>query len=287
VQSPTSAPERSKPSMWRRWGPIAVFLTFTFGKAKWLFAALKLFKLHSLLSMILAVGVYATIFGFKFALGFVLLIFVHEMGHALAMRQQGIPAGAPVFIPFVGAVIAMRGRPRNAYIEAIVGIGGPILGSVGAAVCLGVALATGEPFWYALASSGFLINLFNLIPIHPLDGGRIISAVSRWLWVVGYAVGIGVFLVTYSPILFLILLLGIINLKSLLRSNTEDYYAIPAGRRLMIGSAYFGLLATLALASWMIEEPLKAIPLAQNLQAATAAFLATVGAARRDRVPFV
>src|SRR5207245_11385732 len=124
---------------------------------------------------------YATIWGLPFAVGFVLLIFVHELGHALVMRQQGIPAGAPVFIPFVGAVIAMRGLPRDAYVAAVVAIGGPLLGSLGAAACLGGAVTTGARFWYALASTGFLINLFNLIPLYPLDGRLISAASSRSL----------------------------------------------------------------------------------------------------------
>ena len=111
--------------------------------------------------------------GAPFAIGFVLLIFVHELGHALVLRRQGIPAGAPVFIPFLGAVIAMKGMPRNAWVEALVGIGGPALGTAGAVVCLAMGWLTGAPIWLALASTGFLLNLFNLLPISPLDGGRI------------------------------------------------------------------------------------------------------------------
>ena len=167
--------------------------------------------------MLFAVWVYAQIWGLYFATGFVLLIFVHELGHALVMRQQGIDAGAPVFIPFVGAVIAMKSVPRDAWVESLVGIGGPVLGSLGALVCLIVGWSTGSLFWYALASTGFLINLFNLIPISPLDGGRIVGVIGRWLWILGYAVGIGVFFLTYSPILFLILLLGLLGLGRAIR----------------------------------------------------------------------
>src|SRR5437870_9797520 len=108
----------------RRWGAPGVLLAVLLGKLKWLLVAAKFLKLSTLLSMLVMVGVYATIWGLPFAVGFVLLIFVHELGHALVMRQQGIPAGPPVFIPFVGAVIAMRGLPRDAYVEALVGIGG-------------------------------------------------------------------------------------------------------------------------------------------------------------------
>jgi Zn-dependent protease len=187
----------------------------------------------------------------------VLLIFVHEMGHALVMRQLGIRAGAPVFIPFVGAVIAMKEMPRNAYVESLVGIGGPALGGVGALLCLVIGWMTGSLFWYALASTGFLINLFNMIPVSPLDGGRIVGVISRWLWAAGYAVGIAVFFMTTSPILFLILLLGLFSLGRTLRGPSADYYAVPAPYRVRMGIAYFGLLAALALGMWAADHPLQ------------------------------
>src|SRR3989442_9926258 len=109
----------------RRWGAPGAVLAVLLGKLKYLLVVAKVLKLSTLASMLLMIGVYGSMWGFPFAVGFVLLIFVHELGHALVMRQQGIPAGAPVFIPFVGAVIAMRGLPRDAYVEALVGIGGP------------------------------------------------------------------------------------------------------------------------------------------------------------------
>src|SRR5437870_8946798 len=153
--SPAAAREGRVATRLRRWGAPGVLLAVLLGKLKWLLVAAKFLKLSMLLSMLRMVGVYATIWGLPFAVGFVLLIFVHELGHALVMRQQGIPAGPPVFIPFVGAVIAMRGLPRHAYVEAVVAIGGPLLGSLGAAACLAAAVATGARFWYALASTGF------------------------------------------------------------------------------------------------------------------------------------
>ncbi len=152
-----------------------------------------------------------------------------------------------MFIPFVGAVIAMKGLPRNAYVEALVGIGGPILGSVGALICLMVGWATGSAFWYALAYTGFFLNLFNLLPVSPLDGGRIVGVISRWLWVVGYAVGIVVLIVTRSPILFLVLLLGLFGLGRTIRGPRKDYFEVAPAKRISMGIAYFALLALLAL----------------------------------------
>ncbi len=241
------------------WGPLGVAFAFLLGKGKFVLALLKFAKLHTLLSMLVAVWAYAMIWGLPFAVGFVLLIFVHEMGHLLVMRQQGIPAGAPVFIPFVGAVIAMKGWPRNAYVEALVGIGGPALGTAGAIVVLLFAFASDSMLLYALASTGFLINLFNMIPISPLDGGRIVGVISRWFWLVGYAVGIAVFLVTYSPILFLILLLGLFTLWGRLRNPRPGYYDVAPNRRIAMGVGYFGLMAIMAIGMWIAEAPLEGI----------------------------
>jgi Zn-dependent protease len=255
----TPEPERSRAGRWARWGTIGAVLAFVAGKLKLIVPLIKFAKLGTLLSMVVAVWAYALLWGVPFALGFVLLIFVHELGHALVMRQQGIPAGAPVFIPFLGAVIAMRGQPRNAYVEALVGIGGPVLGSAGAFVCLAVAWATGEPFWYALASSGFLINLFNLLPISPLDGGRIVGVISRWFWAVGYAIGIAMFAVTRHPLLFLILLFGLMGLGQAIRGPRPGYYDVAPARRVAMGAAYFGLAALLALAMRAAEAPLEGI----------------------------
>ena len=223
----------------KKFGPLGAFLVFAFGKVKWVFAALKFAKFGSLLSMLLAVWVYAQFFGLPYAVGFVLLIFVHEMGHAVALRQQGIPAGVPVFIPFVGAFIQMKGMPRNAWVEAVVGIGGPLLGTIGAFACLAVAYTTDSQLWFALANVGFLINLFNMIPISPLDGGRIVGVFGRWLWVVGYLIAGAVLLVTWSPILILILLMGLFNLKRIL-NPPPGYNDVAAPRRAAMALAYFG-----------------------------------------------
>jgi Zn-dependent protease len=255
VDAPAAAP-----SHWKRrfaaLGSLGIVLAFVLGKLKLIIPLLKVTKLGTLVTMLLAVWAYALIWGLPFAVGFVLLIFVHELGHALVMQQQGIRAGAPVFIPFVGAVIAMKSLPRNAHVEALVAIGGPLVGSLGALACLIVGWVTDSLFWYALASTGFLINLFNLIPISPLDGGRIVGVISRWLWVLGYAVGIGVFLVTYSPILFLILLLGLFGLGRTIRGPRPGYYDVGPRQRLAVGAAYFGLIALLALGMWVADHPL-------------------------------
>src|SRR5262249_58531440 len=127
--------------------------------------------------------------GWAFAVGFVLLIFVHEMGHAVALRREGIPAGAPVFIPFVGAFVAMQGRPRDAAVEARVAMAGPLTGSLAAWLTLGAGLAWPQPLLVALGHTAVLLNLFNLVPVPPLDGGRLAGAFPRADWLPRYSGG--------------------------------------------------------------------------------------------------
>jgi Zn-dependent protease len=173
---------------------------------------------------------------------------IHELGHGLVMRMMGIPAGAPTFIPFVGAVIAMKGRPRNAYVEALVAFGGPVLGSAAAFGCLAVAWALDSDFWLSLAFSGFMINLFNLLPISPLDGGRIVGAFSRKMWAVGFLIGIPAFLASRSPLLLLILIVGLLGLLGR-GHEPAGYFDIPPATKRKIALGYFVLAAVLASAA--------------------------------------
>ncbi|MBB6633722.1 site-2 protease family protein [Cohnella thailandensis] len=163
-------------------------MLFLLSKGKGLLLALLKFG-KPLISMAVTVGAYALVYPWTFALGFVALIFVHEMGHVFAAKRKGLPVSAPFFIPFLGALILLKRHPKDAETEAAVAIGGPMLGSLGALVCFLIGQWTGYEVWYALAYVGFFLNLLNLLPMNPLDGGRIIGAVSRWLWAVGAVVG--------------------------------------------------------------------------------------------------
>jgi Zn-dependent protease len=129
----------------------------------------------------ISVAAYALIWGWRFAVGFVVLILVHEMGHFLEARRQGLRPALPVFIPFFGAYVAIKDAPHDPWRNGLISIAGPILGGLGALACLGLANANDSDLLRALAYSGFLLNLFNLIPIFPLDGGFIGSS-TRALW---------------------------------------------------------------------------------------------------------
>ena len=200
-------------------------------------------------SMFLMMWVYTLFYGWRFAVGFVLLLLVHESGHLLAARWCGLKVGAPVFIPFMGAFIALKEAPRNAWIEAIVGIGGPVAGTVGALVCHNVFMATQNPLWLALAYSGYFLNLFNLIPAGFMDGGRIVNAISPWLLLPGLAV-LGWFMMEYgfNFIVVLIFVLALPKVWRLFWSRTPEeqlYYELEPAKRMIMGVSYFGLAGLL------------------------------------------
>jgi Zn-dependent protease len=219
-----------------------------------------LFKFKFGLSLVLNVGVYAILFaqtfgpigGIAFAAGFVALIFVHEMGHLIAARAEGVKATAPFFIPFMGAAIFLQQQPRDARSEAVIGIGGPITGTLGAIAVYATSLTIGDTqlglFFAALASYGFLINLFNMIPMTPFDGGRVLGAVSKWFNVVGLLMMVALIVsgAVQSPFAWLFAALGAYGTyKRFSQPERPGYYEISAATRAVIGVSYLALLIIL------------------------------------------
>jgi Zn-dependent protease len=242
-------------------GFVAVLFAKFFAKVKFIIApALKFFPiiLKTGGTMILSMWAYAMMWGAWFAIGFVLLIFIHECGHLLAAKRIGLKVGAPVFIPFMGALIALKEAPRNAWIEAQVGIGGPLLGAAGAGLCEGIFLLTGNPMFRALAYTGFFLNLFNLAPVGFLDGGRIATALSPWLWVVGFVILAAMTVAHPNFLLVLILLMSLPRLFTLFRRRTEEeqrYYEVTPEQRAFMAILYFGLILLLVLGMRMSHIP--------------------------------
>lgn len=236
---------------------------------KWLlllFGALKFSKLLTTGgTMLLSVGVYAWIYGWRYAVGFVGLLFVHEMGHFIAARQRGLKVGAPTFIPFLGAWIEMKDMPHNAETEAYVGLGGPLIGTLGALACYAVARDGGPELMWLLAVSyaGFFLNLFNLIPLSPLDGGRITAVLSPKLWLLGAPILVGLFWLNPNPVLLIVALLAAPQVFKAWKFRAEDpihadYYRALPQTRWVYGTAYLGLLVFLAVMTHDVHEMLKA-----------------------------
>jgi Zn-dependent protease len=246
-------PEPAWRSLLRKlWAPIA-FVGLALWKLKFIFAAIFKLKLFTVAgSMLVSIAAYALLWGWQFAVGFVVLLFVHELGHVLEARRQGLPVSAPVFIPFLGAMILLKGNPQDAWREAKVAIAGPILGSVGAAGAWALGEALDSDLLVALAFTGFFLNLFNLLPIVPLDGGRIVAAVHPVLWGLGLLGLLGLAFLAPNPILIVILVIGGLELwrrwKEWRNPAAREYYRITPGQRLAAGLGYVGLAALLALA---------------------------------------
>src|SRR5579863_8040847 len=197
------------------------------------------------LSAVISVFAYSFFFGWPFAIGLVALLFIHEMGHALVMKMKGIPVGGLIFVPMLGAAVFMKQMPKNAKDEAEVGIAGPIAGALAASVCLLLAQmhTSAQALWASLAYFGFFMNLFNLIPIVPFDGGRVLAAIDRRIWILGF-VGLLAFQIwswlngNFSIWLLFFVVIAFTQLLSRrgdANSQTgREYYNVPVSTRIMM-----------------------------------------------------
>jgi Zn-dependent protease len=201
------------------WATVGGAIVLVLAKGKVLLGALKfgaLFKTFSTLA--LSAAVYARFYGAELAIGLVLLILVHEYGHGIAAKIMGLKVGAPIFIPFFGAAIALKEQPKTTWIEAVVGFGGPFAGMIGGAGVLAAGLNTQDPHWrgllVTLAWSTFMLNLFNLMPALGLDGDRISQPFRPWFWIPACLVTLALVVVSAettghpNPILLLMLVVG-------------------------------------------------------------------------------
>jgi Zn-dependent protease len=201
---------------------------------------------------LISVVVYSLFFGWWFAVGFVVLLFVHEMGHVIQLRKEGVKASAPMFIPGFGAVVMMKSLPDDALAEARVGLAGPILGTLGAGVCLAIAEATNSDLLRALAYVGFLLNLINLVPLVPFDGGRAMAAMAPSMWFVGFGAMVALLLITGNTFLLIFIVLGGMEtwrrwkLRRTRSLEQAAYYRVARFHRVLVGAVYIGLIVVLA-----------------------------------------
>jgi len=270
TEVPSYEPIRPEGGLWRTakrlLAPLAAigFLLFKFKGL--LLLLLKVKFVGTALTMLLSIGAYALLFPVWFAVGVVVLIWVHEMGHVLQLKREGIKASAPMFIPFLGAFVAMKEMPNNALAEARVGLAGPVLGTLGAIGALGLYAATGNLLFLGLAHVGFLLNLFNMLPMLPLDGGRAVGAMSPVFWLAGLSMTVALLIFQPNFIVLLIALLGGVELwrpwKMRHTPQGRAYNKIEPRHRVMVGLVYFGLIAALALlmAATFVPNPGGATP---------------------------
>ena len=220
------------------------------------YAVLKLgaFK-GTLITMLISVVAYSIFFGPVFAIGFVLLLLVHEMGHYLMAKRLGQSVSAPVFVPFLGALINMRRPPASVQQEATMALAGPTVGTAAAWLCLLVGASEHSEFFAALGYLGCLLNLFNLIPATPLDGGRVTAAISKWANLVGLGILILYALWAFSsgtavsPVIAIIVLFAIFGTISRFRQarRTPEYLAVPLRLRWAFLGGYLAIVLIAAL----------------------------------------
>lgn len=239
------------------WGTIAALGALALGKLKFLLVGLKALPFAKVLltsgSMLVSMALYAFGMGWPFAVGFVVMILIHELGHGFAMRRHGLAAGAPVFIPFFGALISMKDQPRTPLVEAEVAIAGPVAGAAAALLASVLYFTTHSPLFLALAHSGFFLNLFNLTPFGFLDGGRVVKLFSRKMWIVGAVVLVAMFAWTHSPQL---LIIGLMSLPSLFGKGgpAPGDDQVTSSERLNMAFHYFGLCGFLAAGMYFTQR---------------------------------
>jgi Zn-dependent protease len=230
-----------------------------------LLAGLKFGKLFGTVgTMLLATGVYAIVFGWRYAVGIVAMLFVHEMGHYLAARQRGLHVGMPTFIPFVGAWIELKQQPHDAETEAYIGLAGPMLGTVGAIGAYFLARNYGASWLLAVAYTGFFINLINLIPLPPLDGGRVTAVLSPRIWLLGVPIIGALLWFHFSMILLLVAILAGPHVLAALRFDknhpaNQQYYEVSPRVRWEYGLLYVGLIAFLAFMTNDVQRQLSGV----------------------------
>lgn len=254
VPEPPTAEEllkERKRSRLKNLGALLIPLVLLASKAKFLFLALiKIKAVTTLGTMFISIAAYGLAFGWPFAVGFVLLLFVHEMGHVIQLRREGVEASAPVFIPFLGAVIAVDSLGRDAAAEARVGLAGPILGTAATLVPLAIWLATGSDLWRALAYVGFFINLINLLPVLPLDGGRAMAVLGPMVWMAGLLIAGAAAVIYLGPfMLAIVLFFGgpelYVRFKDRHSEESGAFHAVPAGTKFAVATVYLSLAALL------------------------------------------
>ena len=228
-----------------------------------LFTGAKFSKvLVSVATMLFTIWVYAQIYGVRFAIGFVGMLLVHEMGHYAAARQRNLDVGLPAFIPFVGAYINLREHPHDAETEAYVAFAGPFVGTLAAFAAFWNASASNDDFWMALAYSGFMLNLFNMIPLSPLDGGRITQVLSPRIWFLGLPMLVALFFYRPSPMIVLIGIMALPNLVAAYRlgfkaADPNGYRDISDATRYEYALMYLGLTGFLAIMAFEAHNMLQ------------------------------
>jgi Zn-dependent protease len=210
-------------------------------------------------SFAVTVAAYRTKWPLAVVLGFVVITLIHEIGHAIAIRAKGLRAGYMVFIPFIGGAVTLKDQPRSAYDDAVIGLAGPVAGTIASLWCLQIYKWVHDPLWLLVAFLGFALQLINLLPIGMLDGGRISAAITKWMWVFGGAALVWKVWDQPNPLTILILILAAFQVyASIVREATDaQFYEVTVAQRAAIATLYFALVIFLGHQAFMTWDRLE------------------------------
>jgi Zn-dependent protease len=210
-------------------------------------------------SFVVTIVAYATQFPLGVVTGFVVITLIHEVGHAIAIRMKGLRAGFMVFIPLVGGAVTMKGQPRSVYDDAQIGLAGPFAGTLASLVVLQIYKWTSDPLYLLIAWVGFALNLFNLLPLGMLDGGRISAAITKWMWLIGGGVIVYKVIDQPNPLTIVIAVLAAFQVyASIEREKTDPhFYEISGLQRAAIAVLYFALVIFLGHQTWITYDRLE------------------------------
>lgn len=225
-----------------------------------LFSGLKFGKLATTGgTMLVSVVAYSFIWGWRYSLGFVVLLLVHELGHYGMARHKGLEVGAPTFIPFVGAWIQLKDAQIDPRTEADIAFAGPYLGTIGALLVYYAGVHLESRLLTAIAYSGLFLNLFNLLPVWPLDGGRITAILSPRIWLLGAPALLAAMFYWPSPALLIVIVLALPQVFKGWRFDPNDpghaaQAAVPLETKIEYGLLYIGLCGFLAVMTFRVHE---------------------------------
>jgi Zn-dependent protease len=215
-------------------------------------------------TMLLSLVLYAMIWGWPYAAGVVVLLFIHEMGHFIAARQCGLDVGAPIFVPFIGAAVVLKDRPLDVRTQAYIAFAGPLVGTAAAVAFYLWSRWTGNNLLLAISYAGLFLNLFNLLPVPLLDGGQITAILGPRVWLLGAPLMLAALFYWPSPVLVLVAVMAI---PQLIRAWNYDpkapenvaYYGVPLEAKLEYGALYLALTAYLSVMTYEVHEMLSGV----------------------------
>lgn len=210
-------------------------------------------------SFAVTIAAYTTKWPLAVVVGFVVITLIHEIGHAVAIRAKGLRTGFMVFIPFIGGAVTLKDQPRSAYDDALIGLAGPVAGTIASLWCLQIYKWLHDPLWLLIAFLGFALQLINLLPIGMLDGGRISAAITKWMWVFGGGALVYKVWDQPNPLTILILVLAAFQVyASIVREATDaKFYEVSGAQRAAIAILYFSLVIFLGHQAYMTYDRLE------------------------------